>query len=237
MKKKDRIRRRHIDRRSEAIDSTDDLATQIEDAAFEIQAINLLVADQMLTAADPCDQSDPDPAVVALFVSKGVVKVLQVLAGAVAWGGGFAHDICIPPANQTVAGFNASTTCTATASVKNIVAGVADILGVVVDGIDMALEGLSIWAPNDTLPCVSQVGSDLKAELATLKTELKAELSDLKAGLEAAQADITKILDLLGVVQTNIHENREYIRNTREIVLTPHGQRKTLPLYEAPAGQ
>jgi len=226
-KKKDKIQNRHVERRSEGIDSSRKAENAISLAKADLETLNVLsetfgpayaVAAMFPECALPDDKVQHDrwlakeilvPILILLKINSRVAEGVQDSAWA----------IC----QQTVAGVNASVTCVPAILYKQISLGLVDAMDFVIDEIDLAMQGFDLTYSDVTHECVTSI----RQEQATMMRYVKATHGDV-------QALTTKVGDIEEGLKKLIEENREYIKNTREIVLTPHGRRDRVPLYEPP---
>jgi hypothetical protein len=223
--KKDKIRGRHTERRSEGIDST----TRSEDA-LDAALLQLTKTNAMVKAYGPVNAfamtfpectGDVDATAAVAFGAKLVlVPVLvatkittRVIAGLKEAGVVFCQ--------QDVAGFNASSACVPAIVAHQISEGAVDIVEFLIQAVDLAKDGGDLFAADKTLECAASIRSR-QEEMFALVTGIDGKVNALKTQVGEMSDGLTQMIE----------ENREYIKNTRDIVLTPHGQRARVDLYE-----
>jgi hypothetical protein len=86
----------------------------------------------------------------------------------------------------------------------------------VIVGADLTIEGFELFSNDTTLSCLAAIRSQVH--------DISESVIDLNKKVGDSEERLKKL----------IMENRSYIENVREIVLTPHGQRNRVPLYDAP---
>ena len=223
VKKKEKMKRRFVDRKSEGIDATKGATDAIKEARNEMMSMNIMAdsfgAKFAVAATFPECELPADVPHIATWGTKVVlvpvlvgVKILtRVLEGV--------KDSADAGAQQDVAGFNASV-----ASLPGIIAyqisqGAVDVIDGLIAAADLTNEGFEIFSTDATHTCVTKVREDVDY----IRTKVD-ELVTKTGGIDEA----------LKRLESQVSYNQEYIKNTREILLTPYGRRGTVEPYEAP---
>lgn len=129
---------------------------------------------------------------------------------------------------QDVAGFNASSACIPAIVAKEIAQGSVDVVEFLIQAVDLTKEGFDLFAADTTLSCVSAIRTR-QEEMYTLISGVDGKVDALKTQVGEMSDGLT---ELIVENREMIRGNQEYIKNTRHIVLTPHGQRAKMDLYE-----
>lgn len=220
VKKKEKMKRRFVDRKSEGIDATISAKNKIRDARNEMMSMNIMAdsfgAKYAIAATFPECQLDPDVPHIATWGTKVVlvpvlvgVKILtRVLEGV--------KDSADAGAQQDVAGFNASV-----ASLPGIIAyqisqGAVDVIDGLIAAADLTNEGFEIFSTDATHSCV---------------TKIRGEVDDIRTRVIKLETTAGGLDDALIRLEKQVRDNQNYILNNREILLAPFGQRKTVELY------
>ena len=209
VKKKERIKKRHLARKNEGLDSTHDATDAVRGAKADLMMLNARVsAFGVKTALESlypeCQLPDDTAKVVAWHVKTVTAAILPILIINARIADGVA-DTAEPVTRQDVLGNNASSANVPAVIYKQVSEGLVQAAEVVMLGADLTMEGFDLFSNEATHNCV---------------VAIRAQVDGIDEGVN----------DL----KRQVMENREYIRNIREIVLTPHGQRDRLPIYEAP---
>lgn len=228
--KKDRVRNRHIARKSEGIDTTAKAADAVYAAKQKIQTMNIMAETAGIEYAlgksfPECELSpDADAADAFAFGAKLVLVPAVValkLATRVADG---IKDAGEAATQQDVVGNNVSTANIPAIVAAQVLAGSVDIVEFVIDELDLATAGHKLFVEDATHRCVAKI----REEQDLIKTNVAA----LDGKVMALDGKVGGLSGDLEEVRRLIEENRGYIINTREIVLTPHGRRDNQDLYE-----
>lgn len=231
-KKKDKIRGRHTERRSEGIDATLRSEDALDAAIFDLTKSNAMSKAYGPAAAfaityPECAASVNAPAAAAFGAKLVLVPVVVALKITTRVVSGLAESgkvFC----QQDVGGFNASSACIPAIVAKEIAQGSVDVVEFMIQAVDLTKEGFDLFAADTTLSCVSAIRTR-QEEVYTLISGVDTKVNDLKAQVGEMSDGLT---ELIVENRTMIRENQEYIKNTRDIVLTPHGQRAKMDLYE-----
>jgi len=231
-KKKDKIRGRHTERRSEGIDATIRSGDALDAALLELTKSNALVKAYGPAAAfaityPECKAAVDAPGAVAFGVKVVLVPVVVALKITTRVISGLAESgkvFC----QQDVAGFNASSACIPAIVAKEIAGGSVDVVEFLIDAVDLTKEGFDLFAADTTLDCVSAIR--------TRQEEMYSLISGVDGKVDALKTQVGEMSDgLTELIVENremIEQNQEYIKDTRDIVLTPHGQRAKMDLYD-----
>lgn len=231
-KKKDKIRGRYTERRSEGIDSTIRSEDALDAALVELTKSNALVrtygaATAFAITYPECAADVDAPAAVAFGAKLVLVPTVVALKITTRVVSGLAESgkvFC----QQDVAGFNASSACIPAIVAKELAEGSVDVVEFMIDAIDLTVDGFNLFNSDTTLGCVSAIRTR-QEEMFSVISGIDGKVNDLKTQVGEMSAGLTEMIEQNREL---IVENQEYIRNTREIVLTPHGQRAKLDLYE-----
>ena len=231
-KKKDKIRGRHTERRSEGIDATTRSEDALDAALLDLTKSNALVKAYGPSAAfaityPECAASADAPAAVAFGAKVVLVPVVVALKITTRVVSGLAESgkvFC----QQDVAGFNASSACIPAIVAKEIAEGSVDVVEFMIDAVDLTKEGFDLFAADTTLECVSAIRSR-QEEMYTLLSGVDTKVDALKTQVGEMSDGLT---ELIVENREMIEQNQEYIKNNRDIVLTPHGQRAKMDLYD-----
>jgi len=231
-KKKDKIRGRYTERRSEGIDST----TRSEDA-LDAALLDLTKSNAMVKAYGPavafaitypeCAADVDAPAAVAFGAKLVLVPTVVALKITTRVSSGLAESgkvFC----QQDVAGFNASSACIPAIVAKELAEGSVDVVEFMIDAIDLTVDGFELFNSDTTLGCVSAIRTR-QEEMFGVISGIDGKVNDLKTQVGEMSDGLTEMIE---ENRELIVENQEYIKSTREIVLTPHGLRAKLDLYE-----
>jgi len=220
VKKKEKMKLRFVARKSEGIDATESATEAIRKAKNEMMSMNIMAdhfgARFAIAKTFPeCDRSPEVPhiatwgtKVVLVPVLVGTKILTRVLEGV--------KDSADAGAQQDVAGFNASV-----ASLPGIIAyqisqGAVDVIEGLIAAADLTNEGFEIFSADATHTCVTVI----RGEVDSIKTKVD-DLLTSAAGVDAALISLEK----------RVNDNREYILDVREILLTPYGRRGSVDLY------
>jgi len=231
-KKKDKIRGRHTERRSEGIDATVRSEDALDAALVDLTKSNALVkaygpATALAITYPECAASVDAPAAAAFGAKLVLVPVVVALKITTRVVSGLAESgkvFC----QQDVAGFNASSACIPAIVAKEIAQGSVDVVEFLIQAVDLTKEGFDLFAADTTLSCVSAIRTR-QEEMYTLISGVNGKVDALKTQVGEMSDGLT---ELIVENREMIRENQEYIKNTRDIVLTPHGQRAKMDLYE-----
>jgi hypothetical protein len=236
-KKKEKLRNRHVERKSEALDATKKATDAVAQARQDLMMMNVMSEtlgprEAMAAAFPECDLP-PDVPHIATWGTKVVltgVKAVALIASGVLET---VEEVADDGVKQTAAGFNASAANIPAVVAKMIAKGIVEATDILIDAADLTNEGFEIFTADAGLECARSIRQK-QAEMigmingiSGIVNGIDSKVDDLliKAGnTERALADLT----------TLVQENREYIKNNRGLLLNPHGQRKNYPLYEAP---
>ena len=119
-----------------------------------------------------------------------------------------AKDGAIQACNQDVAGFNVSSSCMPFVVAFHISNGIVEVLAVARDAIEIGGNVLGSFQTDAILNCVQSIKEDTQGT---------------SAGVDEIKADIVKMKSTLTTIQSVVEQNRQ-------LLLTPHGQRKMVPL-------
>jgi hypothetical protein len=157
-KKKDMIRGRHIDRKSDAIDATDRAITAINNSRTNLRAMNAMAktlgSKYALNSLFPeCDLSSNVPHIIAWGVKDlaVVVKVPLVIAYLVAEGSRKTVDYTC---KQTAFGANTSFACTPLSIASAIAEGLLEAADIVIQAAELTSEGFDLFTADATHNCV-----------------------------------------------------------------------------------
>jgi hypothetical protein len=240
--KKDRLKERHINRKSESIDATIQLTEKIKNSGYQIAAAsamadsykrnNELVMAVLLDTGDPLPPGDPltaclqrdKTAEIAAWIAKIVLEVANTVAQVAAKVAEGAFEIQDKACRQSVAGFNTSVGCIPALIVKLVLEGASDVIEALIAGCDLTIEHGNYFGLDNNFECV--------AEIRNAQIQMYNWVWAIKQQGEDLGGDIGELDGAIETLKRYVLENREYIRNTREIVLTPHGRRDEVQLYE-----
>jgi hypothetical protein len=167
------------------------------------------------TTFPECVAPDDTTKVVAWYVktiSSGILPFLKInkqVADAIA-------DVAEPATRQDVLGNNVSSANIPAVIYKHVSEGLVTVAETVIVGADLTIEGFELFSNDTTLSCLAAIRSQVH--------DISESVIDLNKKVGDSEERLKKL----------IMENRSYIENVREIVLTPHGQRNRVPLYDAP---
>ena len=230
--KKDKIRGRYTERRSEGIDSTTRSEDAIDAAIFEITKTNEIVkaygAAGALAMTFPECTGDVDATAAVAFGAKLVLVPTLVAVKITSRVIGGMKDAGVVFCQQDVAGFNTSSVCVPAIVAHQISEGAVDVVEFLIQAVDLAKDGGDLFAADKTLECAAAIRAR-QEEMFSLVTGIDKKVDVLDGKVNALKAQVGDLSD--GLTQM-IEENREYIINTRELALTPHGQRDRVELYE-----
>lgn len=210
VKKKEKMKLRFVARKSEGIDATLSAKNAIKKARTEMMSMNIMAdhfgARFAIAKTFPeCERSPEVPhiatwgtKVVLVPVLVGTKILTRVLEGV--------KDSADAGAQQDVAGFNASV-----ASLPGIIAyqisqGAVDVIEGLIAAADLTNEGFEIFSADATHTCVAKIRGEV--DYIRIKVD---ELVTKTGGIDEA----------LGRLEAQV-------KDIKEIVLTPHGQRKKL---------
>lgn len=230
--KKDKIRGRYTERRSEGIDSTTRSEDAIDAAIFELTKTNAIVktygAAGALAMTFPECAEDVDATAAVAFGAKLVLVPTLVAVKITSRVVGGMKDAGVVFCQQDVAGFNTSSVCVPAIVAHQISEGAVDVVEFLIQAVDLAKDGGDLFAADKTLECAAAIRAR-QEEMFSLVTGIDKKVDVLDGKVNALKAQVGDLSD--GLTQM-IEENREYIINTRELALTPHGQRDRVELYE-----
>jgi hypothetical protein len=219
-KKREKIKIRHIARKNEGIDAAEEANLAIESATIGVMQMNARIdafgLDYAIATTFPeCVAPDDTTKVVAWYVktiSSGILPFLKInkqVADAIA-------DVAEPATRQDVLGNNVSSANIPAVIYKHVSEGLVTVAETVIVGADLTIEGFELFSNDTTLSCLAAIRSQVH--------DISESVIDLNKKVGDSEERLKKL----------IMENRSYIENVREIVLTPHGQRNRVPLYDAP---
>jgi hypothetical protein len=223
--KKDKIRGRHTERRSEGIDSTTRSEDALDAAILQMTKKNAMVKaygpTTAFTMTFPECTGDVDATAAVAFGAKLVLVPTLVAVKITTRVIGGMKEAGVVFCQQDVAGFNASSACVPAIVAHQISEGAVDIVEFLIQAVDLAKDGGDLFAADKTLECAASIRSR-QEEMFALVTGMDGKVDALKTQVGEMSDGLTELIE----------ENREYIKNTRDIVLTPHGQRARVELYE-----
>ena len=249
----EKLRDRHLNRKSESIDATEQLTEKINNATYQIAAAsamadsyrrnNELVKAVLSDSASSQESEQPSPLTECLASDKTVQQVAWVVkigaeavllgAKAVSLIAETAYEIQDQACKQDVAGFNTSVGCIPALIVKQIADGVAAVFEAVIAGADLAIDYDEFYGVDADFECLNKI-RQAQMDLYNWVWEIKVTGEGLNTAVGELDSAVGDLDQALQALTTFVLENREYIKNTRTIVLTPHGRRDNLELYEAP---
>ncbi len=228
--KKDKIRGRHIARKSEGIDATIKAKNTIINALEDLKNMNALkdtpASVNSLAATLPqCERADKQVQIDAWIAKQVLVPVLLGVKIASRITETLAQTMD-PACKQVIAGFSSSLACTPAVIADQIAKALVDGVEFGIAQTDLIIEFHDYRSVNETFECADKIRKT-QAEMLGLVTGMDAIVRDINKKAGDAAAGITELKGL-------VMENREYIKDNRKLALTPHGRRDNLPLYEAP---
>jgi hypothetical protein len=234
-KKKVKMRGRFVDRMTENIAETEEATLKIDELTDQVQAVNLIASRFGFAAAfssvyPECDLSAdiPDIALwagkIVLVVAKGIVEGVALTAEALQQT---TKDGC----QQDVLGNNVSTACAPLTIVAYVAKGLVILTDGLIEGTDLAKDGIDIFTADATHQCVREI-----AEQQVMMMGIVSSTNTVAGEIQQVVGKpVTGGLSLsarLGTLETLVRANQEYIKDTRTLVLTPHGLRASVPIFE-----
>lgn len=174
---------------------------------------------------EECEQSDKTPQVVAWYVKIGLEGLL-LLANVAAEVAEAIHEGSKVVCQQDAAGANVSITCAGNVAYWLIFKGAADLLEAGIAGADLTIEHGNYFNVDDAFNCINLVRQTQKEMLEKVQ-ENNLLIRDINKKTGDAASGIIELKKL-------VMENRAYIKDNRNVLLTPHGRRDDLTQYEAP---
>jgi hypothetical protein len=226
VKKKDKMKRRYVDRKSEGIEATKSARDAIYNARQEMMSMNIMADNfgaryAIANTFPECERSPEVPhiatwgtKVVLVPVLVGTKILTRVLEGV--------KDSADAGAQQDVAGFNASV-----ASLPGIIAyqisqGAVDVIEGLIAAADLTNEGFEIFSADATHTCVTKIREEVDG--------INTTVDGLKITVDGLVTSAGGVDTALEDLQKQVLDNRKFILDVREILLTPYGRRSTVEL-------
>jgi hypothetical protein len=236
--KKEKIKDRFVDRMTDNIIETQDATLKIDDLIVDLEAANLIAsqfgaASALASVYPDCDfpsgtigDEDLLIAKLALVSAKHILDFVAITAETIEQT---TKDGC----QQDVLGANVSTACAPLTIATFITKGLIIVLEVAIDGVDLLKDANDLDTGDVTNSCFRRIASEQALIRSTVNSNNKlAEEIQEVVGEPDPSGNTISLTDRMAILESAVLQNKEYIINMRTIVLTPHGQRDRVPLFD-----
>lgn len=236
--KKQKIKGRFVDRMTDNIIETQDATLKIDDLIVDLEAANLIAsqfgaASALASVYPDCDfpshtigDEDLLIAKLALVSAKHILDFLAITAETISQT---TKDGC----QQDVLGANVSTACAPLTIATFVLKGLIVVSEVAIDGVDLLKDANDLDTGDVTNSCFRRIASEQALIRSTVNSNNKlAEEIQEVVGKPDPGGNTLSLTDRMVILESAVLQNKAYIIDTRTLVLTPHGQRDRVPLFE-----
>ena len=228
--KKDKIKGRHVARKGETIEATISATETIFNARQDLMARNALrntpaSVSALADSLPQCSKADKGVQQDAWIAKQVLVPVLLVakLASRITEGiAQTAEKGCL----QTIFGANTAAACIPAVIADQIAKAVVDAIEFGIQETDLIIDYQEYFSDNETFACAHAIKLE-QEEIFGLVKGMDGIIRNINAKAGSTASGIIELKRL-------VMENREYVKKNRELILTQHGRRDEVGLYEAP---